>query len=268
MARNEVQGRGPHARGRGVQRRGRAGLDPDDAGLARHARAPPARAGDARANRAAALHRRVRRRALRPGRGLPPGLRRGDADPRRRGRSRSTTSTPPTSRTACARPRSALERAEEDSEEARQAAREKRRYEAFVKIAEGLQAARASPRVERRQRAHRELQVRLVGVLGAVWLSPPRLWTNSITVGTPARAIAAASCSGPLGSGSARPPSSPTTAWRVAGPARRRTGSGRSTRSARLDRRRPRRPRRRPPRCSASAQRVQAPRGLVAQVDA
>jgi F-type H+-transporting ATPase subunit epsilon len=31
----------------------------------------------------------------------------------------------------------ALERAEEDSEDARQAAREKRRYEAFVKIAEG-----------------------------------------------------------------------------------------------------------------------------------
>ena len=38
--------------------------------------------------------------------------------------------------TACARPSSGLERAEEDSEEARQAERDKRRYEAFAKLAE------------------------------------------------------------------------------------------------------------------------------------
>src|SRR6266496_6857492 len=32
-----------------------------------------------------------------------------------------------------------------------------------------------------------------------LWLMPCRLWTNIITVGTPARATSAASCNGPLG---------------------------------------------------------------------
>ena len=56
-----VQGRGPDPRGRGLQRRGRDGLDAHDRGLDRHPRQPPAAAGDARPDRAAALQVRVAR---------------------------------------------------------------------------------------------------------------------------------------------------------------------------------------------------------------
>ncbi|CAA9485326.1 MAG: hypothetical protein AVDCRST_MAG85-911, partial [uncultured Solirubrobacteraceae bacterium] len=70
-----VHRRGPDAGRRGLQRRGHAGLDPDRRRLDRHPGAASAAAGPARADRAAALQVRVRHRALRPGRGLRPGLR-------------------------------------------------------------------------------------------------------------------------------------------------------------------------------------------------
>ena len=66
-----LHGRGPHPRGRGLQRRGRDGLDATTRRLDRHPGQPPAAAGDARPDRAAALQVGVRGRPLRAGRGLP-----------------------------------------------------------------------------------------------------------------------------------------------------------------------------------------------------
>ena len=79
-----VPGRGPDPRGGGLQRRGRDGLDAHVGGLDRHPRQPRAAARHARPDRAAALQVRVRRRALRAGRGLPAGLRQPRAAARRR----------------------------------------------------------------------------------------------------------------------------------------------------------------------------------------
>ena len=80
-----VQGRGPDARGRGLQRRGRDGLDPHGGRLDRRPGPPPAAAGHPRADRAAPLPLGVRRAALRPGRGLHPGRPGGRARARRGG---------------------------------------------------------------------------------------------------------------------------------------------------------------------------------------
>ena len=65
--------RGPHARGPGLRRRGGDAVHPHDHRVDRRARQPRAADGDARAHRAAALPVGLRDRALRPGRGLPPG---------------------------------------------------------------------------------------------------------------------------------------------------------------------------------------------------
>ena len=99
-----LQGRGPHARGRGLQRRGRDDLDADDRRLDRRAGPPPAAAGHPRADRAAPVPLGVRHRALRPGRGLYPGRPRGRARARGGGHGAPATSTRPTFRSACARP--------------------------------------------------------------------------------------------------------------------------------------------------------------------
>ena len=80
-----VQGRDPHPGGRGLQRRGRDGVHEDQRGLHRPPGQPPAAAGDARPDGAAALQVRVRRRPLRAGRGLPADRRRARARARRRG---------------------------------------------------------------------------------------------------------------------------------------------------------------------------------------
>ena len=76
-----VPRRGPHARGRGVQRRGRDGLHQDRRRLDRRPGPPRAAAGHARPHRAAPVQVRVRRRALRPGRGLPAGGQQPGDDP-------------------------------------------------------------------------------------------------------------------------------------------------------------------------------------------
>ena len=104
MAARQVPGRGPHARGRGVQRRGRDGLDPDDARLDRHPRQPRAAAGDARADRAAAVPDRVRDRPLRAGRGLHAGGRQPRAAAGRGGASSRASSTRRSCASASSRP--------------------------------------------------------------------------------------------------------------------------------------------------------------------
>ena len=100
-----LQGRGPHPGRRGLQRRGGDGLHADQRGLHRHPGQPPAAAGDARPDGAAALQVGVRGRPLRAGRGLPADDRRPRARAGRRGLQASTTSTRPTCRTASSAPR-------------------------------------------------------------------------------------------------------------------------------------------------------------------
>ena len=68
-----LQGRGPDARGPGLRGRGGDRLDANDDRLDRNQGAPRPADGDPRADRAQALQVRLRHRALRPGRGLPPG---------------------------------------------------------------------------------------------------------------------------------------------------------------------------------------------------
>ena len=80
-----LQGRGPHPRGRGLQRRGGDGVHAHERGLDRHPGQPPAAAGDARPDGAAALQVGVRGRPLRAGRGLPADDRRPRAGAGRRG---------------------------------------------------------------------------------------------------------------------------------------------------------------------------------------
>ena len=80
-----LQGRGPHPGGRGLQRRGGDGVHADQRGLHRHPGQPPAAAGDAQPDRAAALQVGVRGHPLRAGRGLSADDRRHRAGPRRRG---------------------------------------------------------------------------------------------------------------------------------------------------------------------------------------
>ena len=88
--------RGPDPRGPGVRRRGGDGLHAHHHRLDRHPGQPRAADGDPRAHRAAALQVGVRRGALRPGRGLPPGggqLAR-SCSSRRRSRRRTSTAAP------------------------------------------------------------------------------------------------------------------------------------------------------------------------------
>ena len=80
-----LHGRGPHARGRGLQRRGGDGLHADQRGVDRHPGQPPAAAGDARPDGAAALQVGVRGDPVRAGRGLPADDRRARAGAGRRG---------------------------------------------------------------------------------------------------------------------------------------------------------------------------------------
>ena len=62
---------------------------------------------------------------------------RGRARARRGGHRAPTSSTAPTSRSACASAEEAAEQAEDGSEEQRRAARDKKRWEAFLDIAGG-----------------------------------------------------------------------------------------------------------------------------------
>ena len=131
-----VQGRDPHPGGRGLQRRGRDGVHEDQRGLHRPPRQPPAAAGDARPDGAAALQVGVRRRPLRAGRGLPADRRRARARARRRGL-RGRPARPRDLQDRLKRAEEEISKAEEGTEELRAAERDKRRYEAFLKIAEG-----------------------------------------------------------------------------------------------------------------------------------
>ena len=139
MARTHVHRRGPHPRGGGLQRRGRDGLDAHRGRLDRHPGPPPAAARHARADRAAALPQRERHRALRAGRGLRAG--------------RPTTTCSSSSRRRIepgaldvADLQEKLRTAERGAAAAEPGTeapaprrRDKRRWEAFLRIAEGGQ---------------------------------------------------------------------------------------------------------------------------------
>ena len=123
----------------------------DQRGLDRHPGQPPAAAGDAGPDRAAAVQVRVRGHPLRAGRGLPADDRRPRAGPGRRGlQGRRPQRLRPARPPAARRGRALL--AEEGTEERRAAERDKRRYEAFLKLAEGDAATRT--RTQKRA-AHR-----------------------------------------------------------------------------------------------------------------
>ena len=132
---HQVRSRGPHPRGRGVQRGGRDGLDPDRDRVDRHPREPRAAAGDARSDGAAAVSVGLGHRQLRPGRGLPADDRQPRADPGRGGGRTGDARRVRAARSA-APGRIRGESAEEGSERRRVAERDQRRYEAFLRIAE------------------------------------------------------------------------------------------------------------------------------------
>ena len=117
-------------------------------GLHRPAGQPRAAAGDARPGRAAPLRVRERRAALRPGRGLPPGGRQPRAAARRGGPPARRARRRRPAREAQARRAGGCESADEGSEAAAKAARDKRRWETFLAIAEGGELAAVGERTE------------------------------------------------------------------------------------------------------------------------
>ena len=132
-------GRGPHPRGRGLQRRGRDGLDADRAS-ARSASWPTTSRCSAMLDptELRLYKSRDRRRPLRAGRGLPAGGRRPRAGARRGGH------RAPSELDAADLQRASSRQAEDELAErrgrhrgaARVAERDKRRWEAFLRIAE------------------------------------------------------------------------------------------------------------------------------------
>ena len=136
-----VPGRGAHARGPGLRRRGRDALDPHRGRRDRRAREPHAAARDAAAGRPAAAHERDARSST---------TRRARATSRctattrwcwSRTASSRSRSTAPSRRSACARPRRCWPRRRRrptsPARACQQALRDKRRAETFLRIAGG-----------------------------------------------------------------------------------------------------------------------------------